>query len=540
MKTSFSHFYDRIKTGGLSLRMRFMLYVALAIISSVTLFFLLLSLFGIINPAYSRIEEHLDNQLDNHTAQTTQDIERLAAYSLSFSDQLAAVIDSCLSENGIAFDSLANNIEALTDIQRQSYVTVYTNVRTAPCSGAFYILNTTVNTSSEPRLYNGVYLKFANLYSDSTISTKNALFRGSSVLARENNINLSSTWQNEMKTGVFSDTSVFDEKEYIISSVKPVPDTWERARYIYSPIYGKDGMIIGICGFEINDLYMQLAYSAADKESAQTVCALLDKTENGYTGQFISNRSGYVPPEHEIISAGKYGSFIEYRCGNHAYIGKQSELFIDGNTLTIAIMFPKSQYLKIVRKGKLKNVAVLFIIIAVSFGACLWLSKKYIKPIRNSISQFKTKKTNYTPSGITEIDDLFAFLAEKDRKNEETLAEMENEKTKIQNTLAQVSVETNEAKQEIARLAYSRKNEIDPYDYEQFRTGVKTLTQMEQKIFELYLSGKKVKEIVEILGIKESTVRFHNRNIYSKLSVSSLKQLLLFAAVMKSQDGNNT
>ena len=42
-----------------------------------------------------------------------------------------------------------------------------------------------------------------------------------------------------------------------------------------------------------------------------------------------------------------------------------------------------------------------------------------------------------------------------------------------------------------------------------------------------------MKQIVELAGIKESTVRFHNRNIYSKLGVNSLKQLLMFAAIMK-------
>ena len=75
--------------------------------------------------------------------------------------------------------------------------------------------------------------------------------------------------------------------------------------------------------------------------------------------------------------------------------------------------------------------------------------------------------------------------------------------------------------------------EIDPDNYKQFLLGVKTLTQTERTVFEYYLAGKKVKEIVELLGVKESTVRFHNRNIYSKLGVNSLKQLLLFASVMK-------
>ena len=199
-------------------------------------------------------------------------------------------------------------------------------------------------------------------------------------------------------------------------------------------------------------------------------------------------------------------------------------------------MFPKPQYESIVRDGQLKNITILFIIAVIAFCACLWLSKKYITPIKKSITQIKTSKTDYTPSGITEIDDLFAFLAQQDREAEAALAEMENQKAQMQSTLNQMSTHYNEAQQEIARLAYSRKNEIDPYDYEQFLMGVKTLTQMERTVFNHYLAGKSVKEIMEILGIKESTVRFHNRNIYSKLGVNSLKQLLRYASVMKQDE----
>lgn len=131
---------------------------------------------------------------------------------------------------------------------------------------------------------------------------------------------------------------------------------------------------------------------------------------------------------------------------------------------------------------------------------------------------------------------MFAFLAEQDRKNEAALAETEREKVKMQTTLNQMTNEKNEAEQNAARLAYSRKNEVNPYDYEQFLMGVKTLTSMERTVFEYYLAGKSVKQIVELAGIKESTVRFHNRNIYSKLGVNSLKQLLLYAAIMKQDE----
>ena len=77
---------------------------------------------------------------------------------------------------------------------------------------------------------------------------------------------------------------------------------------------------------------------------------------------------------------------------------------------------------------------------------------------------------------------------------------------------------------------------LNPDDYDQFLSGINTLTPSERKIFNFYLEGKTVKEIIELSNVKESTLRFHNRNIYGKLGVTSLKQLLRFAALMHEQE----
>lgn len=61
------------------------------------------------------------------------------------------------------------------------------------------------------------------------------------------------------------------------------------------------------------------------------------------------------------------------------------------------------------------------------------------------------------------------------------------------------------------------------------------LTCKEKEVLDFYLQGKTVKEITAFLGLKESTVRFHNKNIYSKLGVHTLKQLLRYAAVLKQE-----
>ena len=61
---------------------------------------------------------------------------------------------------------------------------------------------------------------------------------------------------------------------------------------------------------------------------------------------------------------------------------------------------------------------------------------------------------------------------------------------------------------------------------QQFLKGIQTLTPTEFSIYNFYLERKTTKEIMEILNIKENTLKFHNKNIYSKLGVSSRKQLM--------------
>lgn len=66
----------------------------------------------------------------------------------------------------------------------------------------------------------------------------------------------------------------------------------------------------------------------------------------------------------------------------------------------------------------------------------------------------------------------------------------------------------------------------------QFRSGLSTLTPTERKIFEYYRSGCTTKEVMAALNIKENTLKFHNKNLYGKLGVSSRKQLVELASRM--------
>ena len=69
----------------------------------------------------------------------------------------------------------------------------------------------------------------------------------------------------------------------------------------------------------------------------------------------------------------------------------------------------------------------------------------------------------------------------------------------------------------------------------QFKKNLKKLTETEQKVYALYIEGKTTKEVLEILDIKENTLKFHNKNIYDKLAVSSKKELIQIGRICEGE-----
>ena len=67
---------------------------------------------------------------------------------------------------------------------------------------------------------------------------------------------------------------------------------------------------------------------------------------------------------------------------------------------------------------------------------------------------------------------------------------------------------------------------VDPARMELFIEGLSKLTPTEQAIYDAYVARVTTKEIMANLNIKENTLKYHNRNLYGKLGVSSRKELV--------------
>lgn len=78
----------------------------------------------------------------------------------------------------------------------------------------------------------------------------------------------------------------------------------------------------------------------------------------------------------------------------------------------------------------------------------------------------------------------------------------------------------------------SEKSAAFDEQYAYFASQYPKLTPTERIVFDAYLSGMSSGEIMAELNIKQNTLKYHNRNIYSKLGVSSRRQMLDIAAAL--------
>ena len=533
----------QFKEEGLSMRRRFAVYVFSVICLFLAVIIILLNLFGILNPTDRQIMNDLNAQLSACSDSIEGDCDELAACAISFSGQLEQSIQDYLTENNISFEELKNNSEALDKLQNRLYDSVYLNMQVAPASGAFCILDTTANSNSETELFSGIYLKYINLYSENTVNNDFSIYRGSFSTGKSRGINFHSGWKNESSTDFFEycNETFSDGTHYVLSPAVAIPDTWERARYIYVPIRDYNDNIIGVCGFEINDLLFQLSYRTDNGRWGDVTCGLLDESDGIYSGQFSSGRYNNIG--NGLTVTNKKDS-TQFDFGNEKCVGLTEQITLGKDSFSIAVMLPETQYESFLRKGQI-NILLIFLIAAIIAAACcVFMSKKYVSPILKRIEQVKSKENYGEQLRIREIDDLFAFLEEKDNDYERQLDDLENAKRfaeeearKAKEKYEKAAEKYELAKSEIDRLAEKHKEEIVPEEYQFFVENLGMLTPAEYRVYELYLSGKTAKQITEILHITENTLKYHNKNIYSKLGISSRKQLLRFAALKQHRDG---
>lgn len=76
---------------------------------------------------------------------------------------------------------------------------------------------------------------------------------------------------------------------------------------------------------------------------------------------------------------------------------------------------------------------------------------------------------------------------------------------------------------------------LDPHQVELYIEGLSLLTPTEKAVYDAHVSRLNTKEILAKLQITENTLKYHNKNLYGKLGVSSKKQLQEIHKYLKTQ-----
>ena len=582
----FLHNRKKIWQSRRSLRSRFVYYLASLFLVGVTSLLLLLNAIGILQPLNYELERFMDYELDAHTNDIKRQMDSLAAHNTDLSQQLANEIEQTMYMFGLGtnFAKLNDNPQVLSAIQERSYNVLTSKMQQSPCSGVLYLVDASINTRTPTKTYNGMFLKYTNIHSENTLFNEICMFRGSPELARQKNISLYSTWQLELDTNAFPQTSQLLQEEhdspgFLLTDVARLRESWERSRLFVMPIISSSGKAIGLCGFEISSVYFQQRTRNADYKGYPLITAILDKkNDTQYSGQLSSS----AWQSDALLNFSKDKDYVYFTSGNYGFIGKMQSLDIGGTEHQIAVLLPHESYDALLAQARWRLALLLSFLLVLSIGSCYFLSKKYVEPIISDLQQLQSNPDAAPQSNLLEINQFFDFLQSKSQQQEEKLRQLSKERNDVQQQyglaatrlkdaqsrqqaiaeqykaleeqLHALKREMEQARQQMAQALQEKEQAqqqfnfaqtaldkvvakklqiIDHDSYKMFIDSLSTLTTKEKEIFDLYTQGLSTKDIIAQQQISENTLKYHNKNIYSKLGVKSRKELLQYIELMR-------
>ncbi len=537
---------------GTTLHRRLILFFILVTISLVLVFTLLMSLFGITGKNGKAVENHIDTELSIITDKINDDFGRISLGGITIAEDIASQSDDFFAQQGISASDLAAHPELIEPLLSVHMRTLIATVNNRYCGGAFMMLDATIAPNAENAEYAkaGVFIKKTQPTATDSVGVQLHYLRGPSQLAREHDIMLLGQWKMEYN---ITDQAFFTE---VMQTARENPELPLSRLYYWSgrmvlkgdseagfllcvPLRASDGTVFGLCGIQVSDRMFKSFYTPEGGDFDNIFTVMSPKCENGLcASQGLIAGNYYLTGNHwafDLTVEDTHEGFVHYKGDSGDYGGKVTpvRLYPNGSPFEdeewqAAVLMPKDILHSAVKGNANYFTVIVIVLLAISVIASIFVSKHYLKPVNRAIESIKNDPHGAleADSPYVEISDLFDFLASKDQEHEEELRRLHEEKTATEAHSERVQTH-------ISHLTEERLPKVSDEEFEFFMQCLHTLTPKEREIFDLYLEGKKAKDIMEIASINQNTLKYHNRNIYSKLGISSRKQLLEYAVLMK-------
>ncbi len=490
-----------------SMRSRLNLYWLSMLVAIVAALLLVLSLTGVFSDSQRRLGTTLELQQQNIVERLARHTDTLTAQGISLSKMLSGELNNFLSDANLVFDDLNDSPELIAEAEERMYYAMDTTLRTAECSGVYFILNVTANTALETSGDSraGLYLRYSDLSGVDSANKHTVLFRGSPKVARSKNVEMHNRWNLEFDTALFPvyDSIIGSQVDRLADGCvwtkrMHLKDTWESAMLLCVPIIDHGGVVRGVCGVELSDLYFRLFYTSSECSYGSTLTVLapyVDGEVNLSEAMLGQSEDVYLLPEGTMsVREGKV--FNTYTAGSDSYLGVHESIPMridNGSGLSVMTLLPEGSYNRASANNRLAWTAGFLAFFLVSLGVSLYLSKRFVRPISDMLSSVRQDNDDSERrSGIQEIDELMRFMRERVRRKDSDLPP------------------------NIEKLFHS------------FTERVNTLTSTERTILQYYIDGYDVNSIAEMAFISVNTVKKHNTNINRKLEVSTREELLLY------------
>ncbi|MDL2207882.1 LuxR C-terminal-related transcriptional regulator [Desulfovibrio sp. OttesenSCG-928-M16] len=493
----------------------YLLFFVVTIFSIVVLFIIIFDIFSPQETAKSLFTF----QMQRYEHKLERYFTDIAAQGIHFSRQVAKEIEKTLVGKKGTFDDVSDSQELIAEIENNTYSLLFDSLRIASCSGSFIILDATVNTKL-PNSHNsraGTYLKLANVNTPKPVNPAVLWTRGIHDIGHNNGHIFHNKWQLEFDVSripfyrdVIENATKSLRDSYYYSPAFNLHGTWEKIMILCVPIVGKSGRVYGICGFEINSIFFKLLHAEAGSRHKHVIGLVAQKQGDAVlldSGLEFGTTDGYwAGLGNGLLTARKSGVLTHYRLSgpqggvDRKFIGMDTPIDLSPMTspqnsspwVTVC-MIPKEDYDSLIWLSYFKLALFCASFFAIAFVLTYYISKRYNLPILQSIDAIKGGSLHKT--NITEIDDLLEYLAR------------------------------NDTAQDVNMSAFI-----------EFKKNIKKLSRAETAVFNLYMEGYSAQKIADTLYVSINTIKSHNKNIYRKLHVSSRKELMVYAQMMRTSD----
>lgn len=511
---------------GLPMRLRLFLFLILFLNSIMLGVLLILYALGVFRIGLLEHGPVLESEL-NHIAQDVyKSFGTVSVQATDLAREVSTDLEHNLKEHGGTAASLQEHPGLQEHLLEDELGRLTGALEKSHVSGVFLLLDATVNPALPDGVHSRACLYLKNM-EPNIVNGMEANLRfgfGPMAIARNHGIQALPQWQMEMDVGeatffievmaVAREQKLPLSRLYRWSEATVLPDGSERIMLCAVPLVASDGTVFGICGFEVSEMLFKLSFAPEAEGYDHLFCLLSPMDENTlrlsgslFAGSFAAGPAAPERTRMEISSG--LGGFFSYQqpekqgyAGLHKTISLYPADSAYGNERwAVALMMPEKGLYRLISARSRSLIIGLVILMLANIGLASFMSQRYIRPVAEALECLK----NPNPAAktkIPEIDDLIEFLAAQD----ELIGPQEK------------------------RALQTREHSAM---YLAFRRNIKSLSAAEKAVFDLYVQGYTAKEIAEILCLSINTIKTHNRRIYSKLNVTSRKELMVYIQMME-------